>query len=172
MSGSCVGPTLFSLTLDACGFSANHLELTESILMEAADSNVALLRQLKDRGVSLAIDDFGTGYSSLAYLKHFPVDRIKIDRSFIRDVPRSADDAAIVEAVIAMSQRLRMDVLAEGVETREQVDFLRERGCDQMQGYFLCGPMEPHRISAILGRHRERKLSFPLEGIHMGVGPR
>ncbi len=130
-------------TLEASGLSAEQLELelTESILMEAADSNVTMLKRLKERGVSLAIDDFGTGYSSLAYLKHFPMDRIKIDRSFVNDLETTPNDTAIVDAIIALGQRFGMSVVAEGVENRRQSGTLLERGCREMQGYYFARPM-------------------------------
>ena len=118
-----------------------ELELTESILMESADDTVHLLRKLKKMGVHLAIDDFGTGYSSLNYLKHFPIDRLKIDRSFVRDILKDPDDAAIAEAIIVLAHSLKIKVLAEGVETREQLEFLLARSCDEMQGYYFSHPL-------------------------------
>ena len=118
-----------------------ELELTESILMESADDTVHLLRELKKMGVHLAIDDFGTGYSSLNYLKHFPIDRLKIDRSFVRDILKDPDDAAIAEAIIVLAHSLKIKVLAEGVETREQLEFLLARSCDEMQGYYFSHPL-------------------------------
>ena len=118
-----------------------EFEITESTLMEHGDSTNATLRKLKDLGISISIDDFGTGYSSLAYLKRFQVDALKIDIAFIRDVTTNADDAAIAIAIINMAHSLRLKVIAEGVETREQLDFLRVYGCDEIQGYFLSRPL-------------------------------
>jgi EAL domain-containing protein (putative c-di-GMP-specific phosphodiesterase class I) len=114
-----------------------ELEITESTLMENAHDTLAALHRLRELGVRLSIDDFGTGYSSLSYLKRFPVDIIKIDRSFVQDLPQDSDDAAIVSAIIALAHSLRLHVVAEGVETDAQLDFLARRKCDMMQGYHL-----------------------------------
>ena len=118
-----------------------ELEITESTLMEDAEGTLALLRRLREIGVRLSIDDFGTGYSSLAYLKRFPMHTIKIDRTFVRDLPDDADDAAIVTGIIALAHSLRLDVVAEGVETREQRAFLEQVSCDLIQGYLLSTPL-------------------------------
>ena len=118
-----------------------ELEITESSVMDDPESALNILTAFHDLGIRLAIDDFGTGYSSLSYLKRFPLDVLKIDRSFVADIPGDADDAAIVETIIAMAHRLNLHVIAEGVETREQVGFLLEHGCDHVQGYFYGRPM-------------------------------
>jgi diguanylate cyclase (GGDEF)-like protein/PAS domain S-box-containing protein len=118
-----------------------ELELTESMLMENLEDTVDLLNNLKALGVGLSIDDFGTGYSSLGYLKRLPVNVIKVDRSFVMDIPRDTDDMEITAAVIAMAHKLRYKVVAEGIETDEQYKFLRESGCDYGQGYFFSPPL-------------------------------
>lgn len=118
-----------------------ELELTESLVMGSADWFEAGLRELKQLGVGLAIDDFGTGYSSLSYLKRFPIDRLKIDQSFMRNLETDSDDAAIVRTVIALGRSLKLGVIAEGVETFGQLEFLRLHGCDEIQGYYVARPM-------------------------------
>ncbi|TFW02374.1 EAL domain-containing protein [Oxalobacteraceae bacterium OM1] len=118
-----------------------ELEITESMLMEHAQDTLEALHRLRSLGVRLSIDDFGTGYSSLAYLKRFPVDIIKIDRSFVRDVPHDVDDASIVTGIIALAHSLRLEVVAEGVESEAQLVFLREQTCDIVQGYYLSKPV-------------------------------
>src|SRR4029077_3151439 len=118
-----------------------EFELTEGMLMSQAEKSVTILRSLKALGIRISIDDFGTGYSSLAYLKRFPIDTLKIDRAFIRSVTTNADDAAITAAIIGMAQSLKLKVVAEGVETAEQLEFLRVRGCDEIQGYYLSKPL-------------------------------
>ena len=120
-----------------------ELELTESMLMENIEDTVEALNNLKALGVGLAIDDFGTGYSSLGYLKRLPVNVIKVDRSFVMDIPRDVDDMEITAAVIAMAHKLRYKVVAEGIETEEQYQFLREANCDYGQGYFFARPLSP-----------------------------
>ncbi len=128
--------------LGACGLppQALEVEITESTLMTDARRTERVLRQLHEMGIRISIDDFGTGYSSLAYLKRFPAQVLKIDRSFIGDLPGDRDDAAITEAVIAMAHRLGLTVVAEGVETPAQLAFLRDLGCDEVQGYLLGRP--------------------------------
>lgn len=121
--------------------AAIEFEFTESVLMDNAEKVVGTLRALKGLGLQLSIDDFGTGYSSLSYLKHFTIDRVKIDRAFVMDITRSKDDAAIVDAIISMSHSLNLKVIAEGVETPEQLQFLKEHHCDEIQGFYLARPM-------------------------------
>jgi diguanylate cyclase (GGDEF)-like protein len=133
--------------------AALELEIAESTVMRDPERAVKLLGRLKDMGIHLSIDDFGTGYSSLSYLKRFPLDSVKIDRSFIRHVPGDADNAAITRAIIAMAQSLRLKVVAEGVETEEQLSFLREHGCDEMQGYHFSKPLPEDEFLRLL-HHR------------------
>jgi diguanylate cyclase (GGDEF)-like protein/PAS domain S-box-containing protein len=127
-----------------------ELEITETSVMEDPERVVALLHQIRDIGVSVAIDDFGTGHSSLAYLKRFPVDNLKIDRSFISDVPADKNNVAITQAVIAMGHSLGMRVIAEGVETRAQLNFLLAQKCDEYQGYFFSKPLAEEEFTALL----------------------
>jgi diguanylate cyclase (GGDEF)-like protein/PAS domain S-box-containing protein len=127
-----------------------ELELTESVLMHDAESSVSVLEALKAMGVRLAIDDFGTGYSSLIYLKRFPIDTLKIDRSFVRDITSDADDSTIVSAVIAMGRTLGQRVIAEGVETQEQLAFLRTRQCDEGQGFHFSRPLSAEDFRRLL----------------------
>lgn len=118
-----------------------QLELTESILMRDVDKTIATLDYLKSTGITLAMDDFGTGYSSLSYLRRFPIDALKIDRSFVVDIERSDHGAAICAAILAMSKQLGLTVIAEGVENTQQVEFLRSHGCDEIQGYLISKPI-------------------------------
>jgi diguanylate cyclase (GGDEF)-like protein/PAS domain S-box-containing protein len=127
-----------------------ELEFTESVIMEEADKTIDTLRSLKKLGVLLSIDNFGTGYSSLNYLKHFPIDRIKIDRSFVADLDRNDDNAALVKATISMGHSLNRKVLAEGVENSDQLRFLTLHGCDEVQGFYLAMPMTAEDISGCL----------------------
>lgn len=120
-----------------------HIELTESVMIDGQDSLYRTLNDIKSLGVGIAMDDFGTGYSSLSYLKRFPIDYVKIDQSFVRDISTDPADAEICSAIIAMAHNLGMKVIAEGVETQEQADFLRTRGCDQLQGYLIGRPCAP-----------------------------
>jgi diguanylate cyclase (GGDEF)-like protein len=124
-----------------------EFEITESTLMAHGAATDVALRKIKDLGISISIDDFGTGYSSLAYLKRFPVDTLKIDIAFIREITTNADDAAITIAIINMAHSLRLKVIAEGVETPEQLDFLRAHGCDEIQGYLLSKPLPANEIA-------------------------
>ena len=125
-----------------------ELELTESILMREVDQAMQILAGLKRLGLSIAIDDFGTGYSSLNYLKQFPIDILKIDRTFVDGLPSGEQDAQIARAIIAMAHSLNLAVIAEGVETHEQLEFLREHGCDEVQGYLFGRPMPASRFEA------------------------
>ena len=130
-----------------------ELELTETIMLQDVENTLDTVRQLKALGVRLSIDDFGTGYSSLSYLKRFAVDRLKIDQSFVRDINTDPDDAAIVTAIIQLARSLRLGIIAEGVETPEQLAYLREAGCSEVQGYLFSRPLAPAALDAFL---RER----------------
>ena len=134
--------------------SSLELEITESLVMSHGGSAVAVLQQLKSLGVRIAIDDFGTGYSSLAYLKRFPIDTLKVDRSFIRDIPADSGDKQITRAIIAMAHSLRLRVVAEGVETADQLKFLRKERCDTVQGYYLHRPLPEAEVAAVLKLNR------------------
>jgi diguanylate cyclase (GGDEF)-like protein len=129
-----------------------ELEITESVLLHDVDRTLVQLNSLKEAGISLSIDDFGTGYSSLNYLKRFPIDTIKIDRSFVKDLHDDADDAAICAAIIAMSRQLGLNVVAEGVETKDQLKFLRRHKCDHIQGYVFSRPLSADDFFALLVR--------------------
>jgi len=127
-----------------------ELELTESVLVREGGGPQEILGKLKTMGVKLAIDDFGTRYSSLAYLKRFAIDRIKIDRSFIQDLPGDEENAAIVRAIVSMAHSLRLEVLAEGIETQGQLNFVRREGCDAAQGYLFSRPLPAAEAGALL----------------------
>ncbi len=138
--------------LNETGLDAASLEfeITESMVMHNPEHAVILLKKLKAMGIHLSLDDFGTGYSSLNYLKRFPIDSVKIDRSFIRDIPGNSDDVAITRAIIAMAHSLRLKVIAEGVETGEQLRFLRDHECDEMQGRYFSKPLPGNEFSRLL----------------------
>ena len=138
--------------LEEVGLAADWLELevTESMLMKDAESTVETLKQLKSAGIHLSIDDFGTGYSSLSYLKRFPIDALKIDRSFIREVTTNPDDAAIATSIILMGHSLRLSVVAEGVEEESQLAFLQVLQCNEIQGYLFSPPVPAARAEAFL----------------------
>jgi diguanylate cyclase (GGDEF)-like protein/PAS domain S-box-containing protein len=127
-----------------------ELELTESVLMKHAESSTSILQTLRDRGIKIAIDDFGTGYSSLSYLRKFSVDTLKIDQSFVRQISTSCDDRAIVTAVIGMARSLKLRVVAEGVETLEELEFLRAHHCDEAQGFYFSRPLPPKHFAELL----------------------
>ena len=134
-----------------------ELEVTESLLLSNADMMFSVLQALKDLGVTLAIDDFGTGYSSLSYLKKFRVNKLKIDRSFIRDIATDPDDAAITTAIINMAKSLKLKVIAEGVENEAQISFLREHQCDEIQGYFFSKPIKAAEVTEKLRSSRNEQ---------------
>ncbi|MCX7150087.1 MAG: EAL domain-containing protein [Rhodocyclales bacterium] len=135
-----------------------ELEVTESAVMQDPERTAATLRKLKQIGVRLSLDDFGTGYSSLNYLKRFPIDTLKIDQSFVRDITTDPDDAAIAVAVISLAHSLKRHVVAEGVETEAQLRYLRRHGCDEMQGYYFSRPLPADEFAALLREGRTLSL--------------
>ncbi|MDW7746427.1 EAL domain-containing protein, partial [Halomonas sp.] len=143
----------FEACLARHGLGPRHigLELTENVLIEADDRILEGLRRLHHLGFRIAIDDFGTGYSSLSYLKHFPVTALKIDRTFVRDAPDQPEDRAIMEAAIFIGHRLGLEVVAEGVENREQLTLIREMRCDLVQGFYFFRPMPALEMERVLG---------------------
>ena len=140
--------------LEMTGLDASllDLEITEGMIMHRADQAVAVLERLHKLGVRLSVDDFGTGYSSLSYLKRFPVQTLKIDRSFVNDLTTDGDDGSIVTAIIAMAKSLKLEVVAEGVETREQLAFLQQQHCPEGQGYYFSRPVAPAEFTQLLAR--------------------
>ncbi len=127
-----------------------ELELTESILMQKTDEMISTLGKFHEMGIHISIDDFGTGYSSLSYIKKFPIDTLKIDQSFVRDITTNLDDAALSIAIIAMAHSLNLKVIAEAVETADQMEFFKSRGCDEIQGYYISPPLPPEVFKAFL----------------------
>jgi EAL domain-containing protein (putative c-di-GMP-specific phosphodiesterase class I) len=127
-----------------------ELELTESVLMKRVESTGSILKTLRARGVQVAVDDFGTGYSSLSYLRKFPIDTLKIDQSFVRQITTAPDETTIVTAVISMGRSLKLRVVAEGVETQEELAFLQAHQCDEAQGYFFSRPLPPEQFAKLL----------------------
>ncbi len=143
---------MIASVLQETGLDASclEIELTESLIMTDVQQAILTLQQLKDLGVLLSIDDFGTGYSSLSYLKRFPIDTLKIDQAFVRDITSDADGAAIVNAIISLAHNLRLTVIAEGVETAAQLDYLRHQGCDEIQGYYFSRPVPSDAFEMLL----------------------
>ncbi|HEX6177539.1 MAG TPA: EAL domain-containing protein, partial [Thermoanaerobaculia bacterium] len=145
-------PAMITDVLRSTGLEGKYLtiELTESVMMENAEATISTLQQLKDLGIRISIDDFGTGYSSLSYLKRLPIDALKIDKSFVRDIPADGDDAAIAMLIISMAHDLKLSVVAEGVETEEQRHFLETKQCDVMQGYLFSAPLAAPDVEKLL----------------------
>jgi EAL domain-containing protein (putative c-di-GMP-specific phosphodiesterase class I) len=141
-----------SQALDSTGLESQYLELelTESLVMQNPEEVIRVLGELREMGLRLAIDDFGTGYSSLSYLQRFPVDRLKIDQSFVRDIGADPNDAIIAGAVISLGHSLGLSVIAEGVSNEEQLLFLRDHGCDEMQGFLYSPPLPFTELTALL----------------------
>ena len=133
-----------------------EIELTENLIMMEITRAVDILMQLKSNGIQLSIDDFGTGYSSLSYLKQFPIDVLKIDRTFVKDIGTDADDEAIVKSIIGLAHSLKLHVIAEGVETAEQLAFLAQHGCDEFQGFYFSRPLAPAVFTRLLREQQPR----------------
>jgi EAL domain-containing protein (putative c-di-GMP-specific phosphodiesterase class I) len=150
--------SLVRQVLDETGLAPQflELELTESQLLDNVESVISTFQQLRELGVKLAIDDFGTGYSSLSYLKRFPVDYVKIDQTFIRDLTPGSEDAAITRAIIAMAHSLELKVVAEGVETQAQMDFLKSQRCDEIQGYLISKPVPADQFAQLLREQADK----------------
>ncbi len=144
--------------LDETGMSPSclELELTESIIMRDTESTIKTLHELSEMGITLSIDDFGTGYSSLSYMKLFPIDRLKIDQSFVRDITSDKPETEMIVPIIALGHSMKLRVLAEGVEFEEQLHYLRERGCDEVQGYLCSRPLPPERLAKLLSKNRHQ----------------
>jgi diguanylate cyclase (GGDEF)-like protein/PAS domain S-box-containing protein len=142
------------------------IELTESVLMKNAEGAITVLRKMRESGIKVAIDDFGTGYSSLSYLQRFPIDELKIDQSFVRQIGSGDGDTAIVTAVISMARSLRLRVVAEGVETPEELAFLREQKCDEVQGYYFSKPVPPQLLAGLLVNGVAAALAAPPDAAH------
>jgi EAL domain-containing protein (putative c-di-GMP-specific phosphodiesterase class I) len=142
---------VFSI-LDETGLDPNYLELelTESVLMKRAEAAEAKLKSLRARGIQIAVDDFGTGYSSLSYLRQFSIDALKIDQSFIRQLTITPEETTIVAAMISMGRSLKLRVIAEGVETERELNFLREHRCDEVQGFLFSPPVNPEAFATLL----------------------
>jgi EAL domain-containing protein (putative c-di-GMP-specific phosphodiesterase class I) len=149
-------PELVSQILAEAGVPADllELELTEGVTMDDTLAAIAVMDDLHARGVTMSIDDFGTGYSSLGHLKRFKINKLKIDQTFVRDIADDPDDRAIVVAIISLARSLGIQTIAEGVETQAQLEFLREHGCDEMQGYHLSKPVAATQALALIRAHR------------------
>jgi EAL domain-containing protein (putative c-di-GMP-specific phosphodiesterase class I) len=147
-------PLLIERVLEETGYPADLLdvEITESAAMQNAELSLAIMRRLKEMGVRISIDDFGTGYSSLSYLKRFPIDTVKIDQGFVRDLAAGSSDGAIITAVISMARALKLRVVAEGVETEEQLAFLQREQCAEIQGFLCSRPVSAEEFEAALVR--------------------
>jgi EAL domain-containing protein (putative c-di-GMP-specific phosphodiesterase class I) len=148
---------------------ALEVEVTESMVMHDPQRAAVILERLKEMGIAIAIDDFGTGYSSLSYLKRFPIDYIKIDQSFVRGIPRDAEDVGITNAIIAMAKTLDVSLIAEGVDNAEQLAFLKQGGCNEVQGYLISSPMPADALRRFLRSFVESGAAFVASGRHAPV---
>jgi EAL domain-containing protein (putative c-di-GMP-specific phosphodiesterase class I) len=154
--------------LDDARLEARYLEveLTESAVMSEPEESVTILKQLSQMGVLVSVDDFGTGYSSMSYLRRLPVDNLKIDREFINEIVSRPDDASIVRAIVSLAHSLRLKVVAEGVETVEQLEFLKALGCDQYQGYYFSPAVPAQDFAALLERSAPADGSLTHDPVH------
>jgi diguanylate cyclase (GGDEF)-like protein len=143
-----------------------EVELTESAVMEDGEKSVQILRRLSEHGVRIAVDDFGTGYSSLSYLRRLPLDKLKIDRAFIREIATSREDAEIVRAIVTLAHSLRLKVVAEGVETDDQLRFLRSLGCDLYQGYLCSPPVKPDEFAALVREQSDTAVNMAVSRLN------
>ena len=146
----------FKQVIDDTGVDANYLELeiTEGQIMQDSEHSITVLQEIRDLGVHVSIDDFGTGYSSLSYLKRLPIDTLKIDRSFINDLPDDEEDSAIVKAIVVLANSLKLELIAEGVETQEQQEYLVSEGCSNIQGYYYSKPLEREEYKEFLLKYQ------------------
>lgn len=146
--------------LDTAGLEPRYLELelTESAVMTNPEESAGILEQLSRMGVLVSVDDFGTGYSSMSYLRRFPIDKLKIDRGFVRDLLTQGDDASIVQAIISLAHSLRLKVVAEGVETGDQLNFLKSMGCDQYQGYHFSPPVSAAEFAELIAKQSSEQV--------------
>jgi EAL domain-containing protein (putative c-di-GMP-specific phosphodiesterase class I) len=147
-----------------------ELELTESAVMLNPEESATILAELNDMGVLVSVDDFGTGYSSMSYLRRFPIDKLKIDRGFVKDLMTRADDASIVQAIISLAHSLRLKVVAEGVETIEQLDSLKSMGCDQYQGFHFSPPLPAGDFGALMRQRRNAEDGLDESGVRHAAG--
>lgn len=154
-------------TLAATGLAARHLdlELTETMIMHEPDRVISVLRQLSEMGVQISVDDFGTGYSSLNYLKRFPINKVKIDQSFVREITSDPDDAAVAKTIVSIAHDMHMKVIAEGTETEGQINALRSYGCDEVQGYYFSRPLPPDDVAAMLRDGRRLAVRTPSDAL-------
>jgi EAL domain-containing protein (putative c-di-GMP-specific phosphodiesterase class I) len=158
---ACVLETLYAHGLDP---DRLELELTERALMSDDAGTLGLLKRLREHGCRVSLDDFGTGYSSLSYLNRFPLDVVKLDRSFILDIPDSEDKSTLVEALIELAKKLRLHVVAEGVETAAQHEFLLRTGCDEIQGYYFAKPLPADALADWVRDREEARSRVPKAG--------
>ncbi|MDO8413812.1 MAG: EAL domain-containing protein, partial [Gallionellaceae bacterium] len=165
--GEIIMDSLRTSGLDSSGL---ELEITEGAVMQDAEAVVLLLHKLKDLGIKLAVDDFGTGYSSLSYLKRFPIDKLKIDQSFVRDITIDQNDAAIVTTIISMARNLNLKAIAEGVETADQLAFLVQQECDEMQGHYFSQPMSANNFAELLASGRQAEQTSTQDGGQAWMG--